>query len=212
MAVLASWGTLVNTSRMTQRPLLVIAGSLAIASLLGCSATHMKTTWTAPGVRSIQFRKVVAFVLAKDEVTRRNGEHEICEQITRVPCAPAFAVVADADRGDVEKVARQVDAAGFDGAVVLRYTGRRTEQTYVPPSTPLWGYYGYGWGRAYDPGYVRQDELVDVETAVYSVADRKLLWVGTTESMNPRDVRRTVDEIADAVAAALRKEGLIPPA
>lgn len=172
--------------------------------------TRVKTTWKAPGVEAIQFEKVVAFVIAKDEAVRRNGEHELCERITRIPCAPAFAVVADADRGDVEKLAQQVDAAGFDGAVVLRYSGQRTQQTYVPTATPLWGYYGYGWGGAYDPGYVRQNELVDVETTVYSVPDRKLLWAGTTESMNPSDVRRTVDEIADAVAKAMRKEGLIP--
>jgi hypothetical protein len=189
-----------------------LAGALLAVTLLGaCSMTRVKTTWEAPDVRTIQFKKVVAFVAIKDEAIRRNGEHQLCERIKRVPCAPAFAVVADADRGNVENLARQVDAAGFDGAVVLRYAGRRTEQTYVPPPpAPLWGYYGYGWGRAYDPGYVRQDELVDVETAVYSVKDRKLLWVGTTESMNPGDVRRTVDEIVDAVAAEMRKEGLIP--
>jgi hypothetical protein len=171
--------------------------------------TRMKTTWKAPDVQQIRFKKLVAFVIAKDETVRRNGEHELCERIKTVPCAPAFAVVADGDRGNVEALARQVDAAGFDGAVVLRYSGQRTQQTYVQ-TAPLWGYYGYGWGTAYDPGYVRQDELVDVEMTVYSVPDRKLLWAGVTESMNPRDVRRTVDEIVDAVAAAMRKEGLIP--
>lgn len=153
---------------------------------MACGTTRLKTTWTAPGVRSLQFEKVVAFAVTKDEVVRRNAEHEICERITSVPCAPAYAVVADSDRGEVEKLARQVDAAGFDGAVILRYVGRRTEETYVPPTpAPLWGYYGYGWGRAYDPGYVRQTELVDVDIAVYAVKDRELLWTGTTESMPP---------------------------
>jgi len=184
--------------------------TVAALTLFGCSMTRVKTTWTAPDVHAFHFRKVVVFVVAKDEAIRRSGEHELCERVKTVPCAPAFAVVADADRGDVEKLAQQVDAAGFDGVVVLGYAGRRTQQTYVRTTTPLWGYYGYGWGMAYDPGYVRQDELVDVETRVYSVPDRKLLWAGTTESMNPRDVRRTIDEIADAVAAEMRKDGLIP--
>lgn len=162
---------------------------------------------------AIRFEKVVVFVLAKDEAVRRNGEHELCKRITSVPCVPGFAVVDDADRGDVDRVQRRVDAAGFDGAVVLRLTGRRVEQTYVQPSpAPLWGYYGYGWGAAYDPGYVRQDELVDVETALYSVEDRKLLWVGTTESMNPSDVRKTIGEIVAAVAKELRREGLVAAA
>ena len=196
---------------MTRRPAPIAIASILASTMFGaCSMTRVKTTWTAPDVHSIHFRKIVAFVIAKDEAVRRSGEHEVCERVTSVPCAPAFAVVADADRGNVEKLAQQVDAAGFDGAVVLRYAGQRTQQTYVPTATPLWGYYGNGWGMAYDPGYVRQDELVDVETTIYSVPDRKLLWAGTTESMNPRDVRRTIDEIADAVAAELRKEGLIP--
>ena len=79
-------------------------------------------------------------------------------------------------------------------------------------SAPLWGYYGYGWGVAYDPGYIRQDQLVYVETTIYSVPDRKLLWAGVTETINPRDVRRTVGEIVDAVAKNMRKEGLLPAA
>jgi len=193
-------------------PLLII-GALLTATLLGaCSMTRLTTTWTAPGVRSLRFERVVAFVVIKDEIIRRNGEHQLCERITSVPCVPAYAVVADADRGHVEKVAQRVDDAGFDGAVVLRYAGRRIEQTYVPPTpAPLWGYYGYGWGTAYNPGYMRQNELVDIDTTVYSVKDRELLWAGRTESMDPRDVRGTVDEIADAVAAAMRNEGLIPP-
>lgn len=182
---------------------------LAVALLAGCSATRMKATWKSPHVRQLRFEKIVAFVIVKDEAVRRTGEHQLCERITRVPCAPAFAVVADADRENVERVAQQVDAAGFDGAVVLRYAGRRTQQTYVPPTVPLWGYYGAGWGTAYDPGYVLEDELVDVETAVYSVPERELLWAGTTESLNPRNVRRTVDEIVDAVVAAMRKDGVI---
>jgi hypothetical protein len=200
---------MMNTVKHTSP--LAIVPLLAVSLLGGCSMTRVKTTWKAPGVREIKFKKIVAFVVAKDEAVRRNAEHQLCERIKSVPCVPAFAVVADADRGNVEKLAVQVDAAGFDGAVVLRYAGQRTQHTVISRGTPLWGYYGYGWNAAYDPGYVRQDELVDVETVVYSVPDRKLLWVGTTESMNPRDVRRTVDEIVDAVAAELRAEGLIPP-
>jgi hypothetical protein len=185
---------------------------LATVLLAGCSATTMKTTWKEPGLQRIQFKTIVALAIVADEAVRRNAEHEVCEQITSIPCAPAFAVVNDADRGDVDKLARQVDAAGFDGAVVLRYIGRRTEETYVPPTAPLWGYYGAGYYMNYDPGYVRTDELMYVETAVYDVKGRKLLWAGTTETLDPRDVRHTVDEIVAAVAKSMRKEGLIPPA
>ena len=181
------------------------------AVLAACGATRLKTSWRDPTVREIRFDKIVAFVVAKDEALRRNGEQELCAQVKTTPCAPAFSVIPDNEVGDVDAVRRRVEAGGFDGAVVMRLAGRRVEQTYVPPSpAPMWGYYGRGWATAYDPGYVRQDELVDVETRIYSVKDAKLLWAGTTETVNPRDVRRTVREIADAVAAELRQEGLIP--
>jgi hypothetical protein len=188
-----------------------LAALIAPALLVGCSATRLKTSWKDPGITGIHFRKIVALVVAKDEALRRNGEHELCEKVKTTPCVPAFSIVPDDEVMDTAKVKGRVNDGGFDGAVVMRLAGRRVQQTYVPPATPMWGYYGGAWPMAYDPGYVRQDDLVDVETRIYAVKEEKLLWAGTTESTNPRDVRRTVDEIADAVAKQLREEGLIPP-
>ena len=193
------------------RPARSRIAAVLVTVLASCSATRLTTTWKAPGVTQLRFTKLIAFVVAKDEAVMRAGEQALCAKITTVPCTPALAVVPDTDRGNVDAVSKAVAAAGFDGAVVLRYSGERVQQTYVQ-TAPMWGYYGYGWGIAYDPGYIRQDQLVDVETTIYSVPDQKLLWAGVTETMNPRDVRRTVDEIVDAVAKAMRREGLIAPA
>jgi hypothetical protein len=48
--------------------------------------------------------------------------------LEHAPCTPAFAVVVDADRGNVGKPVQQVDAAGFDGAVVPGGTSERRER------------------------------------------------------------------------------------
>lgn len=184
-------------------------------ALMSCTSTRLKATWRDPEVTSMHFRKIVAFVVAKDDALRRAGEQELCKQVKAAICVEAFAVIPDDEVQDVAKVRDRVRSAGFDGAVVIRVVGRRVEETYVPPTPmPMWGFYGAAWPMAYDPGYVRQDDVVDVQSAIYSVAatSDRLLWVGTTESTNPRDVRRTVQEIADEVAAQLRKEGLIPVA
>lgn len=187
-----------------------IGALLVLTGFIGCNMTHVTTTWKAPDGGVIRLEKVVAFAVVDDLDTRRTVEHEICERVTRVPCAPAFAVVNDEDRGNIERLSRQVDAAGFDGAIVLRHAGEQTVDTFVPATMPLWGYYGSAWNTVNQPGYTRQDRLVQVETALYSVKDRKLLWAGRTESANPTDVRRTVDEIIAAMVAAMRKEGVLP--
>ena len=82
---------MLDAAPMTKRTRRLTIGVLAATLLGACGTAHLKTTWTAPGVRGIQFQKVVAFVVAKDEVIRRNGEHELCKRIKRVPCAPAYA-------------------------------------------------------------------------------------------------------------------------
>ena len=58
---------------------------------------------------------------------------------------------------------------------------------------------------------MRSDTLVKVETTVYDLKADQLVWVGTTETLNPKDVPELVDGVATAVAADMREHGLLPP-
>jgi hypothetical protein len=84
--------------------------------------------------------------------------------------------------------------------------------TYVPPSygPTFWGYYGYARPMAYDPGYIRTDTVVRVETSIYSLREDRLLWVASSETMNPKSVDTLVAEVAKAVRAELERSKLIP--
>ena len=86
----------------------------------------------------------------------------------------------------------------------------REKVTYRPPSygPTFWGYYGYT--RAYDPGYYHTQQLVRVETSIYSIAQDKLLWVGTTETVNPKSLSTLIEELSKAVRQELVLEGAIP--
>jgi hypothetical protein len=127
----------------------------------------------------------------------------------------AYTFIPDTELGDTEKLKQRVKAAGFDGAVVFRLAGSEKQQTYVPgsyapPHQTLWGYYGYAYPLAVNPGYVRTDTFVTVETRLYAVADEMLVWAGRSETMNPQSARELVGGVVKAVGAELRKEGLIP--
>jgi len=63
--------------------------------------------------------------------------------------------------------------------------------------------------KLYDPGYLRTDTVVTVETNVFSVTDDKLLWSGVSETFNPNDVAKAVNDVADAVSEELRQQGLL---
>jgi hypothetical protein len=101
--------------------------------------------------------------------------------------------------------------------VVMRPVAVDKEATYVPgqayvvPSHygSMWGYWGTGWGYAYDPGYVKQDQIVSVEGNVYSVADDKLVWASRTKTYNPESVRQLINDIVDVTVAEMKKQKVL---
>lgn len=194
---------------MLRRP----AIALVALGLAACSTTRLQRTWVAPGADTIRPTNLVVLVVAPDEAVRRTAEQRLCERVAAATrCTPAYRFLPDPDRADADLVRQLVEARGFDAGVVLRVAGAQDVTTYVVPSTPMWGWYGAGWGGARDGDHTRQTRLVDVETALYALPKAVLLWTGTTSSMSPTDVRRTVDEIVDAVVAGMRHDGVLPAA
>lgn len=189
-----------------------VVAFIFVVALAGCSATTIVTQWQAPEVTSLRFTKVLSLALAPDTPLRHMAEEELCRQVAPVPCKPAYFVVPEAMMQHKDAAKALVQRAGFDGAVVLRVVSANEKVTYVPPTygPTFWGYYGYAAPIAYQPGYYRSDEIVRVEVSIYSLVEDRLLWVATTETMNPKSVPDLVDEVAAAVRKELQREGLVP--
>jgi hypothetical protein len=104
---------------------------------------------------------------------------------------------------------------GFDGVVIMRLVDLTKEQTYVPGTTypsyygSPYGYYGYAAPMYYDPGYVRTDVTYTVETNIYSTKLGKLVWTGTTNTVNPSDLGTSVREIVEQIHWKMVKEGFL---
>jgi hypothetical protein len=187
----------------------LMSGVLA-STLVACSSTTVVTQWQDPSVSTtpIVFTKVLALVIASDQSLRRVGEQELCHQVRRASCTPAYLAVPDSALRDVGAVKAIVRKDGFDGALVFRILGGREKITYVPPSygPGFWSYYGVARA-GYDPGYYRADQVVRVETSIYSIQEDKLLWVGTTDTVNPDSVASLIKDVGEAVRKELHREG-----
>jgi hypothetical protein len=195
---------------------------LAIA-LFGCPpSTMIKNSWHDPSItpNSLQFKKILVVGMFKDSISRRASEDELVNIIQARSKGSATAVASHTilDEGDVKNVEQakaKVASQGFDGVVSMRLAGKEQQQTWVPGTTVMpyggfWGgYYGYGWGLAYDPGYLRTDTVVHVETLVYSMQDDKLIWGAVSESVNPNDAVNLTRDVAKAVGGELEKQGWI---
>ena len=190
--------------------LVLAAGMVALAS---CSSTQVMTRWQDPTTTQIRFTKVLALCITKDQSLRDAAEGELCRHMPLVECKPAYFAIPDSMISKIDEAKALTLKEGFDGAVVVRVLDRREQVTYMPPSygPSFWGYYGYAWPMAYDPGYYRTDEVVLVETSIFSLTRDRLLWVGTTETLNPTSLPDVVRDIAKAVRGELLRRDLIPP-
>jgi hypothetical protein len=178
-------------------------------------STKMTAVWSDPAAGSIRFNKIVVAFQSSDEVLRRNAEVTF---VKRVPKATAaYTLLAGNTVQDRDKAKAIVEKAGFDGAVVMRIVRQDKETVYSPgtswwgtaPYGSMWGYWGYGWGTAYQPGYITNDTYVTIETNVYSVKDDKLLWASRSESANPETVTKLIEKVISTNIKEMKKRKIL---
>lgn len=190
-------------------PALLLAALAAIAS--GCAATRITSVWQDPALRTVPFRKVLVVFQNADPGLRRIVEDEMARDIPN--STPAYTVFRDEEPRDVARAKARVKELGFDSSVVMRVVGVEHQQSYVPPAMytvpgyyrGFWGYWGYGWTTVYEPGYLRNDRVVRIQTNVYSVSDDKLVWASESETFNPASLRSAVAEVVKVTAKRTAK-------
>ena len=201
---------------MSRAAVATLACLAVLCGALGCASTRVETQWKDPETTAedLAFERVIAIAQVEDGTTRRVAEDELVRVLESGPRAkargmdasPSYPLITGRELGDVAVMRAKVEAAVFDGAVVMRLIGSEERVRYVP------GHYETMWGRvvSYDPGYTVVDEIVRVETSLYSIAQGKRLWSGVTRTLNPSDVPELVDEVARSIGEELEAQGLAP--
>lgn len=189
-------------------------GAIAVLAA-GCGAsTEFSSTWVEPSAQPLNLDKPIVAVMVTDrDALRRSGEASMVREIEARggKGLASYSILPAGVERDTARAHEILTEAGADAVIMVRPVGKDTRVSYSPgtPYYSTWGYWGYGWGSVYSPGYLRTDEIVSVETLVYSVAQDKLLFAGQSETMNPANLDSFVRDIGDALGYELRKAGLI---
>jgi hypothetical protein len=163
----------------------------------------------------ISFKKVLVVAQTKDQAVRRSIEDHLA---TKIPNAtPSYRVLTEEEAQSQDHGRSKLAQAGYDGAVVVRFARVEKQTTYVPGTTwwgpapygTMWGYWGYGWGMAYDPGYIQRDTVVALESNVYDVSKDKLVWASRSETVNPESAQQLVDSVLDANVKEMKKQKVL---
>jgi len=202
---------------MPKRWPLTLALSLCLTACAG--STVFTSTWKAPDGEAVSpvGKSVVAAFISGNESQRRAAEDMLAADLSARGArgVAAYTVLPNESSWDGDKALARLKQSGANGAVVMRVIGKDQRVTYTPGTSmpPYYNgfgpYWGYGWGRTYDPGTVRTDTLVSIETLVYSLDRDKLLWASTSRTSNPDNLGSLVKEVADATAKEMAEQGLL---
>jgi hypothetical protein len=202
---------------------------LTISGLMvACTpTTQLRKSWSDPSLAKNPikpFNKVLIMVNLKKPENRKAAEDQIVSLIKKGEAIPSYTYVTPGDTSQKKLVEKLIND-GFDGVITMRIKAvvqTQTKSTYNPGiSYDNW--YSYGNGYGYSHTYVigsasRTDSPnVDVnsekdyiiETNIYSLGTKKLLWSGSTASLSARKVENAMNGIFSTIRKELLKKGFL---
>jgi len=185
---------------------LFILSTLLIGLLFACVSTKLEKSWADPSfnLNPNPYKKVLVVAPLKDAASQRIAEDKIVKQLKKSVGVQSYTYLASTET-DPKILNEKLLKDGFDGIIVMHLTDVEKSVSYNP-GTSYGGWYGY---RNYTPGYYSEDKTFLVETNMYSVKDDKLMWSGTTSSLNPASFDKSMDEIITAIKTELQKKGIL---
>lgn len=202
----------VPARRVALMAMVLLAGSTVVAG------TKFLSVWKSPDATSVSFagQKVAALIIDKDESLRIAGEEALARELTArgMQGVASYRIVPKEELQNADKARGWYERSGVQGVVVLKVVDDKQRKSYNSSMwssgyyTSLWGYYGYGWGAVYDPGYISIDRVVSLETLIYSVPKNTLMWAGVSETDNPKEASKVIADVVKQAVKEMHDQGL----
>jgi len=196
--------------------------------MVACTpTTQLRKSWSDPSLAknpAKPFNKVFVMVNARTAENRKVAEDQLVSLIKKGTAVPSYTYVTPADTSQKELVEKLIKD-GFDGAITMRVKAvvqTKTKTNYTP-GTSYDSWYAYGNAYSYSHTYVigsasrTETPNVDVsaakdyiiETNIYSLESKKLLWTGSTASLSAKKVDSAMNGIFNTIRQELLKKGFL---
>jgi hypothetical protein len=207
---------------MKFRPMLALVALAALVS--GCQNTSIRSAWFDSDFPGPPMRKLVVSGTAGSAAEARVFEDIF---VGKLRAAGVDAVAGHTVRLDDPNLSEAsfvaaVVGTGAQGLLLVRVLGvdtRTRVTTTMVPGGMGWGRSPWGspWGGAWGSPtgtrvpvqQVSQYDLATVETKLFDVPTKNLVWAATTSTFNPRSVAQETPGFADVIIGQLSERGVI---
>src|SRR3954470_23005016 len=183
----------------------VLLNVLVVFFIVSCGpSTKIVKSWKDPGATAPtpSNSKILVVAMVKDESSRRVIEDEIVARLKGKGVQSYTQITPDIIKKESTDALDNVLKEGhYTEVIIMSLTSVEKEVNYTSGTMygGYGGYYRYGAGFYSTPGYYSEDKNYMVETTLYSVNPNKLIWAGTTSTVNPSNIQKTINEIANVV-------------
>ena len=177
----------------------------AVVSLAACASQSYRTAWTAPDAQPLSIQsgeKVVGVVVTADEANREAAEGKLVAELNRRGLEGIAAHTLAAGT-EVATLKPAIEESGAAAVIVMKVVDKASAG---PTKQEPWN--SWNWGAAYNAGSP-VDGMVFVETRVFDLEQGKLVWVGQSQMVAPRDVDAAVRDLVEEAGTEMRKQGVI---
>lgn len=196
----------------------VVAVVLVSLVLSGCGATKLVKRWDDETYTGGPLKKMVVIGVFDHEVTRAYFENEFVTGMKSKDAVQSFTLMRDLQGLESkDAIIKMVKDAHADSILVVRVVGKDEMDYYVPGRVQwipnvyanTYNYYSRAYRARYLPAFNQYEEAFTLETRVYAVSTKKMVWAGRTIVLNPRSAEAGIRSLAKNVTRDMRKTGIM---
>jgi hypothetical protein len=191
---------------------------LALLVAACSTAPRVASTWSDPAAAPKPYGSLVVFGVAAKGVVRRAFEDGFVAALRErgVKARPGYSFLSEGGLGDQRALKRAVSAAGAEGVVFTHLVGAAGEgdpaAAQLSPARDgrLYPYYQGVFDRVTEPGHYAHYTALALEANLYDAARETLRWSGRSVPMDPSEERTTINQVIEAMVAAMAQAGYLP--
>lgn len=194
--------------------------------LAACSGTKVTSSWKEPDVKLNQDQKIMVVALVNDKQDRLRPMIE-SEMVAALKERGYNAIAASRKFNPKElkglseqKALNRLRGENIDQVLTVVLLDKDKEKSYVPGNRGMWGpypyyygyfgrYYGMMYDRIYQPGYYTTNTKYYMESNLYSLDNRQLLYTVKTETFDPSSAARMAVVYSQQVVKDMTRQQLI---
>lgn len=203
---------------------LVLVWGLALCSvtMMGCaSSTQLVESWQEPAFNDKPLKKILVLGVFNEDEIRRMYENKVVNAIGKDSAIAGYTLMPEVkDYDEKEEIIAAVKKSNADAVMIATMVGFEQKENYRAPEVVgyvpslglghgVYDYYAVSYERVYDRGHTVKNTTVKLEATVFSAKTKKMVWAGSTKSVNLESRGKLVDDVAGLIVADMKKAELL---